>query len=130
VSREDAEAMQGDYGVTKVFDVPTGVDTEFFSPRGIEPRDRHKLVFTGSMDWLPNEDAIRYFAEQILPLIKESIPDVSLTVVGRDPLPGLIELSKRNPSITVTGRVLTTCGLTLSALLPMLCPCASVAALD
>ena len=30
----------------------------------------NSLVFTGSMDWLPNEDAIFYFVESILPLIK------------------------------------------------------------
>ena len=36
------------------------------------------LVFTGSMDWLPNEDAIFYFVESILPLIKLQCPDVSL----------------------------------------------------
>jgi glycosyltransferase involved in cell wall biosynthesis len=57
------------------------------------------------MDWLPNEDAIRYFTEQILPLIKRRVPDVTLTVVGRNPYPGLVELSKKEPSIVVTGRV-------------------------
>ena len=62
-------------------------------------------MFTGSMDWLPNEDAIRYFTEQIMPRIKQAVPDVTLTVVGRDPYPGLVELSKRDPSVIVTGRV-------------------------
>jgi glycosyltransferase involved in cell wall biosynthesis len=57
------------------------------------------------MDWLPNEDAIRYFTEQIMPRIKQAVPDVTLTVVGRDPYPGLVELSKRDPSVVVTGRV-------------------------
>jgi glycosyltransferase involved in cell wall biosynthesis len=57
------------------------------------------------MDWLPNEDAIRYFTEQIMPRIKQTVPDVTLTVVGRDPYPGLVELSKRDPSVIVTGRV-------------------------
>ena len=57
------------------------------------------------MDWLPNEDGIRYFTEQIMPRIKQAVPDVTLTVVGRDPYPSLVELSKRDPSVTVTGRV-------------------------
>jgi glycosyltransferase involved in cell wall biosynthesis len=57
------------------------------------------------MDWLPNEDAIRYFTEQILPRIKQAVPGVTLTVVGRDPFPGLVELSKRDSSVVVTGRV-------------------------
>ena len=105
VSADDREQMQQAYSLKNVFDVPTGVDTDFFRPSGTEQIDPHNLVFTGSMDWLPNEDAIRYFTEQILPVVRRSLPDVTLTVVGRNPVPGLIELSKREPSITVTGRV-------------------------
>ena len=105
VSVEDRDQMRHDYGVDSVFDVPTGVDTEFFRPSGKETVNPHNLVFTGSMDWLPNEDAIRYFIEQILPLIKQTIPDVTLTVVGRNPYPGLLDLSKSDKSIIVTGRV-------------------------
>ena len=105
VSSEDRTQMKDEYLARAVFDVPTGVDTEFFQPSGNEPTDPHNLVFTGSMDWLPNEDAIRYFTEEILPLIKRSIPSVTLTVVGRNPYPALRELSKRDSSVVVTGRV-------------------------
>ena len=105
VSREDSETMQEEYGIPKVFDVPTGVDTEFFRPSGRVERDPFNLVFTGSMDWLPNEDGIRYFTEQVLPKVKALLPNVTLTVVGRSPYPSLIELSKNDPSIIVTGRV-------------------------
>ncbi len=105
VSAEDREQMQQEYLARAVFDVPTGVDVEFFRPSGREKLDAHNLVFTGSMDWLPNEDAIRYFTEQILPLIKRSIPDMTLTVVGRNPYPALLEMSKRDKSVVVTGRV-------------------------
>jgi glycosyltransferase involved in cell wall biosynthesis len=105
VSREDRELMRRDYGVEAVADVPTGVDTEFFRPSGTERREPHNLVFTGSMDWLPNEDAIRFFTAEVLPLIKEQVPDVTLTVVGRNPFPSLVDLSKSDPAIVVTGRV-------------------------
>ena len=105
VSREDREMMQQQYGVKNVYDVPTGVDTDFFRPNRERTGKPHNLVFTGSMDWLPNEDAIRYFTESVMPRIKQSVPDVTLTVVGRDPYPALLELSKRDPSVIVTGRV-------------------------
>ncbi|HYP02079.1 MAG TPA: glycosyltransferase, partial [Pyrinomonadaceae bacterium] len=52
-----------------------------------------------------NEDAIRYFTEEIMPRIRAAVPDATLTVVGRNPYPSLLELSKRDPSIIVTGRV-------------------------
>lgn len=105
VSREDVETMRRDYGLEHVAEVPTGVDTAYFRPRTGEAPEPHTLVFTGSMDWLPNEDAIQYFVEQVLPRIRASVPDVSLVVVGRNPSSGLVELSRRQPSIVVTGRV-------------------------
>ena len=105
VSADDAEIMQREYGIHAVADVPTGVDTDYFRPSGKEPPDANNLVFTGSMDWLPNEDAIRYFTEQIFPRVKQAVPAATLTVVGRNPYPSLVELSERDPSVTVTGRV-------------------------
>jgi sugar transferase (PEP-CTERM/EpsH1 system associated) len=105
VSREDAETMRREYGLERVDDVPTGVDVDYFQPRGDAPPDPHNLVFTGSMDWLPNEDAICYFTEQIMPRIKQSVPGVTLTVVGRNPYPHLLALAQRDPSVVVTGRV-------------------------
>jgi polysaccharide biosynthesis protein PslH len=105
VSREDAERMRDDYDVRAIDDVPTGVDTAFFRPDRAEQRGLHDLVFTGSMDWLPNADAITYFTSDIMPLIKKMVPGVTFTVVGRNPYPALIKLSKRDPSIVVTGRV-------------------------
>jgi len=105
VSKEDCEQMRSEYGAQNVFDVPTGVDTEFFRPSGLEKSAPHNLVFTGSMDWLPNEDAIRYFTDQIMPRIKSEIPDATLTVVGRNPYQSLVELAKNDDSIIVTGRV-------------------------
>jgi glycosyltransferase involved in cell wall biosynthesis len=105
VSEADAKMMERDYGVAKVYDIATGVDIDFFKPaNNVTPRP-HSLVFTGSMDWLPNEDAMRYFTDEIMPLVKQQIPDVHLTIVGRNPYPSLLELAQRDPALTVTGRV-------------------------
>ena len=46
--------------------IPTGVDTEYFSPMA-RPKCPARLVFSGSMDWHPNEDAVTYFLDAILP---------------------------------------------------------------
>lgn len=105
VSREDAEVMRDEYGVERVADVPTGVDTEYFRPGTAAQKRPHELVFTGSMDWLPNEDAIRYFTAEIMPRVRERVSDATLTVVGRNPFPGLVELSRRESWLEVTGRV-------------------------
>ena len=105
VSRDDAETMQREYQAQNVYDVPTGVDVEYFKPTGGLTTEPNTLVFTGSMDWLPNQDAIEFFIEQILPLIRKRVPQVKLLVVGRNPYPALLEQARVDDSIVVTGRV-------------------------
>ncbi len=105
VSSRDAELFRNEYGVRDVSEVPTGVDTTYFRPTGRAAREPYDVIFTGSMDWLPNEDAILYFAESILPRVRQSVPAVTLTVVGRNPPPRVVALGRRDPSVRVTGSV-------------------------
>jgi sugar transferase (PEP-CTERM/EpsH1 system associated) len=104
VSETDARIFSEFLESSKITVIPTGVDTEFFQPRPGEDVP-NSLVLTGSMDWLPNEDGIFYFAEQILPRIRQQVPEVRLWVVGRKPSPRLQELSRRQHHITITGWV-------------------------
>jgi sugar transferase (PEP-CTERM/EpsH1 system associated) len=104
VSDTDRDAFASFVDPQRLSVVQTGVDVDYFRPERRDERPS-SLVFTGSMDWLPNEDGILYFAEQILPLVREQIPDVTLTVVGRRPSAKLRELAARQPGISLTGWV-------------------------
>ncbi|HWK12205.1 MAG TPA: glycosyltransferase [Vicinamibacterales bacterium] len=84
--------------------VQTGVDTAYFAPSSEAPNRAH-LVFTGSMDWLPNEDAMTYFCKEILPRIREAEPAATLSIVGRSPTPAVRRLAEQHDGIEVTGRV-------------------------
>jgi glycosyltransferase involved in cell wall biosynthesis len=84
VSETDKQILEKDFGAQQVFAIPTGVDTQYFYPRQ-DAVDPDSLIFTGSMDWLPNEDAILFFAREIWGKIKEKVPGSVLTVVGRNP---------------------------------------------
>lgn len=63
------------------------------------------LVFTGSMDWLPNDDAVLFFSKEILPLIWEKDPNVKFYIVGKSPSQAIQTLAGQEPRIVVTGRV-------------------------
>jgi len=104
VSENDREAFTRFLDPQKVTVTQTGADTEFFQPSG-EQEMPNSLLFTGSMDWLPNEDGIFYFANEIFPLILAKAPDASLCVVGRKPSRRLQELASRVPNIQLTGWV-------------------------
>ncbi|MFN2300828.1 MAG: glycosyltransferase family 4 protein [Gammaproteobacteria bacterium] len=84
-------------------EIPTGVDIEYFA-RAAVPEIPDHLVFTGSMDWRPNEDAIMHFIDAILPAIRRKVPQVSLTVVGRNPSKRLMQAARR-ADVGVTGTV-------------------------
>jgi glycosyltransferase involved in cell wall biosynthesis len=105
VSNIDAEVIRREYAVTSVGCVPTGVDLEYFSAPSPRPRDSRELVFVGSMDWMPNEEGIRWFASDIFGAIQERVADVRLIVVGRSPSAALRALAACNPAIEVTGTV-------------------------
>lgn len=104
VSEADRECLEKRFGIKNVFAIPTGVDTEYYAPRKDKVK-QNSLVFTGSMDWLPNEDAIIFFAKEILGRIKRKVPDISLTVVGRNPSRRLLQEVESHPEIDVVGWV-------------------------
>lgn len=105
VSAQDRSIMEDEYGAPLVRHIPTGVDTAYFCPsRTVEPEPYH-LVFSGSMDWLPNDDAMKLFSREILPRIRASLPAATVTIVGRNPLPGIKALAREHPFIRVTGAV-------------------------
>ncbi|HKW94463.1 MAG TPA: glycosyltransferase family 4 protein [Methylomirabilota bacterium] len=83
--------------------VPTGVDTAYFHPNGATETPA-TLVFTGSMDWYPNEDAVLYFLDAIFPEVRREVPGVSLAVVGRDPS-DRVRAAGAAAGIRVTGTV-------------------------
>ena len=81
--------------------IPTGVDIDYFTPQPAHERPNH-LVFSGSMDWHPNEDAVRYFIADILPLIRRDVPDVTFSIVGRNPT-GELRAIATAAGVEVTG---------------------------
>lgn len=83
--------------------VENGVDLNFFTPAPDEP-ERESLVFVGAMHWRPNQDAVTYFVEEILPRIRQQRPEVTFTIVGQGP-PSHIQKLGSLPGVHVTGRV-------------------------
>jgi glycosyltransferase involved in cell wall biosynthesis len=104
VSDDDARRLRALAPGARVAAMPTGVDVEYFRPApAADVPDR--LVFSGSMDWYPNEDAILHFLEATLPRIRQARPGATLTVIGRNPSERLAAAAAAVPGVTVTGTV-------------------------
>jgi len=101
VSARDGEHMRGFCSNTVVVD--NGVDLDTFLLRkdtGTEPR----LVYTGWMKYHANNDAAKYFCDEILPAIKKDKPDVIVDIVGKEPSDEVLKLSEIT-GVNVTGAV-------------------------
>lgn len=105
VSEADAAAMRREYGLETVGSVPTGVDLDYFVAPDVPARQRSEILFVGSMDWMPNEEGIRWFAEQVFERVRARIPDATLTIVGRAPSERLRKLAERTAGMRLTGTV-------------------------
>jgi len=109
VSEEDKRFLAKYIPDGNISVVPNGVDTEYFKRNthdaiGNTPNE-DSIIFTGSMDWLPNEDAVLYFCNEILPLIWQKNAGVKFYVVGRNPSAKITEFGKKDHRIIVTGTV-------------------------
>jgi sugar transferase (PEP-CTERM/EpsH1 system associated) len=92
----------------KIRGISSGVDYAYFNPS--QPfdapyaADRLNFVFTGTMDYKPNADAVAWFAEAILPIIRRTRPDAAFHIVGSNPAPSVLALAATD-GVFVTGRV-------------------------
>ncbi len=80
-------------GCTKpVIHIPFCIDTTPVSP---VVADRHSLFFIGAMDWLPNEESIRWILDQLWDKILEMQPAARFYIAGRNMPAWLKELNKK-----------------------------------
>jgi polysaccharide biosynthesis protein PslH len=103
VSEQDRDAMLTLSSACPITVVPTGVDTEQYQIAPSAAGQPPAIVFTGSMDWEPNIDAMEYFCREIWPEVLDAFPDARFQIVGRNPHPRVKRLA--SPSVEVTGTV-------------------------
>lgn len=63
-----------------------------------------EILHLGTMFWPPNVEGVVWFAREVLPRIRERVPDVRFTIAGKQP-PPLVEALAREPGVVVTGFV-------------------------
>ncbi|MGH9525755.1 MAG: glycosyltransferase [Terriglobales bacterium] len=65
--------------------------------------DDRTLIYPGGMDWLPNRDAVVFFARSVLPRIRQQVPQARLLAAGRNPPPAFARHWRRAAGVEFTG---------------------------
>ncbi len=100
-SQEDLEYLEKMHGTTNLRLLPNGVDISTFKAGGHDYSHNNVILFTGNMDYAPNVDAVGYFTEAILPLIRKEMPQVKFVIAGQRPVQKVLDLASEH--VTVTG---------------------------
>jgi glycosyltransferase involved in cell wall biosynthesis len=102
VSENDRREMLSIAPSCSISVVPTGVDLEKYAVAPPSAADPPRIVFTGSMDWEPNLDAVTYFCKDIFPGLLGEFPSTLFQIVGRNPHSRVKQLASEHVHVTGT----------------------------
>jgi sugar transferase (PEP-CTERM/EpsH1 system associated) len=104
-TEREAELVRKISNLSNVHVIANGVETDYFDPLRVARNvTGPTLLFVGDMSYFPNQKAVLYFAQDVLPLIQKVLPDVRFLVVGRNPSRAVQQL-QRMKGVQVTGFV-------------------------
>lgn len=75
-----------------------GVDTEYYFPLNADKK--YDLVFIGNMGYPPNVNASVFLINKVLPIVRESIPEVTVALAGATPHPDVCALKSNYVEVT------------------------------
>lgn len=102
-SERERSVLQSELPESTIEVVPNGVDIEYFNGDTLQEVDGH-IVFTGSLEYYPNVDAVLFFARYCWPRIRAKLPGAVWQIVGKNPLPEVKRLAEL-PGVRVIGPV-------------------------
>jgi len=103
-TEREADLLRGISSRANVHVVPNGVDPDYFKASAKVTPPGPTINFTGDMSYFPNQEAARYFAQQVFPLVRKSVPAARFLIVGRNPGWRVVALRKID-GVEVTGSV-------------------------
>lgn len=102
ISQRDREVILGPNSDAAV--IPNGLNVAYWTRRTHAPQP-NTVIFTGVMDYSPNEDAALRLVDKIMPHLRSLVPGLRLILAGRSPTPALLQRAQTYPDVTVTGFV-------------------------
>jgi len=106
ISEKDASYFRDQGTDTPMLTIPAGLNLEDYPLTGVPSGS--SLFFIGALDWLPNQEGLSWFLDQVFELLLEELPDISFHVAGRN-APRTFQKKLLHPNITFHGEVDDSC---------------------
>lgn len=100
----DSERLKNTAGIGDCISIPNGVDLDYFQPKATQVKPK-SLVFAGGLSWYPNLDAMTFFLKSVWPDLVRQVPDISLTVIGKNPPAWMVDMQKDYSNLYIAGFV-------------------------
>jgi len=101
ITKKDAEFFNN-LTDKPVLPLPFGVDLDKIQSQN-NAESELAMFHIGSMNWMPNEEGIKWFIDEVWPQVEAQLPEVKLYLAGREMPEWLNKLNRKN--IIVVGEV-------------------------
>ena len=81
--------------------IPNGVDCSAFDAAAVPERLSKTILYVGALDWPPNVNAAKFLAREVLPALRQRVPDACVALVGRNPSADVRALATPDGSVQV-----------------------------
>jgi glycosyltransferase involved in cell wall biosynthesis len=103
-SENDKYVIRNLYNTKNVEIIPLGINLKDY-PLANAEKKVYDIIFVGNFSHSANVDAVLYFYKEILPLIKNRLPAISLILVGANPPESVKKLAEFDKNISISGYV-------------------------
>lgn len=84
ITESELELFRSLGGTGRLKRLGNGVDTEYFKPSDT-PWEPGRILFTGAMDYFPNEEGVAWFAKEVFPRVRMRFPNARFVIAGSNP---------------------------------------------
>jgi len=108
-TRSEADILRRNVPGAQIEELENRMDMSYFDPSTVAvPAEitawQPYIIFTGSMDYFPNVDAVLFFYREVFPSVRGAMPRARFVIAGRNPTRAVRELAV-DPAVWVTGAV-------------------------
>ncbi|TWT33786.1 hypothetical protein KOR34_36200 [Posidoniimonas corsicana] len=100
ISRDEKQLLQQAVGFENARVASNGVDLGYFTTDFVQESCRLSCCFVGVLDYLPNVEAVVWFANEVWGLIRERHPTAEFKVIGRSPSQAILRLASA-PGVSI-----------------------------